>query len=115
MFKALGLSWAFVGIILAILSSSQAKPNPYYSLYGGHQAPIRPSASYGWTQQAAAGIPSNAAIEVPYSYFVEEPRYDTSGFRPVRQYYQRRSSDSNADYEKRKLPLVRLRRAGGEA
>ena len=69
MFKALGLSWAFVGIILAFLSSSQAKPNPYYSLYGGHQAPIRPS--YGWTQQAAAGIPSNAAIEVPYSYFVE--------------------------------------------
>ena len=45
------------------------QPHPYYSLYGGNHAQIRPY--FGWNQQAATAIPSTAAIEVPYSYFFE--------------------------------------------
>ena len=59
MVQALGFSGALVGCILVFsISTSQAKPNPYYSLY-------RPSVDfkpyYGLTQP----IPSNT-IEVPF-------------------------------------------------
>ena len=70
MFKAHVLSWALVGILFAFLSSCWAQPHPYYSLYGGNHAQVRPP-YFGWTQQAATAIPSTAAIEVPYSYFFE--------------------------------------------
>jgi len=108
-----------VGILISIPNSSvHAYYSPYYGLYSSGKLALgvaearRPS--YGYSRTISP-IESHV-VEVPY-YVAEplhQPRDLRSGdLRSVRQYYQRRSDDDQ--YSKRKLPLVRLRRGGGEA